>query len=98
MNAMGNTLIVSNHIGPGGEPADRIYGGINDKVRLVNADYTDYKGTIKKKRIYKKSAIDGSNITTHIYITDDGRYFDNGGMPILKPDNIEEIDNDDTSE
>lgn len=93
-----NTLIVSNHIGPGGEPADRIYGNLNGKVRLVNADYTDYKGNIKKKRIFKKSAIDGANITTHIYVTDDGRYFDNGGMPILKPDNIEEDDNDSTSE
>lgn len=93
-----NVLIVSNHIGPGGEPADRIYGNMNGNVRLVNADYTDYKGNIKKKRIYKKSAIDGSNITTHIYVTDDGRYFDNGGIPILKPDNIEEDDNDSTSE
>ena len=95
---MGNTLIVSNHIGPGGEPADRIYGNMNGNVRLVNADYSDYKGTIKKKRIFKKSAIDGSNITTHIYVTDDGRYFDNGGMPILKPDDIVEEENDDTSE
>lgn len=91
------TLIVSNHIGPNGEPADRIYGNINGDVRLVQADYSEYKGNIKKKRIYKKLH-DGSNITTYIFVTDDGRYFDNGGMPILKPDDIEEEENDDTSE
>jgi len=50
-------LIVSNHIGPGGEPADRIYGNLNGNVRLVNADYTSYKGNIKRKRIYKKSVL-----------------------------------------
>tara|TARA_E500000075_G_C6917495_1_gene282363 strand:- start:296 stop:583 length:288 start_codon:yes stop_codon:yes gene_type:complete len=91
-----NTIIVSNNIGPGGEPADRIYGGINGKVRLVNADYSEYKGNIKKKRIIKKSAIGDYNITSYIYVTDDGRYFDRGGMPILKPDNIQEDDNENT--
>ena len=90
-------LIVSNHIGPNGEPVDRIYGSINGKVRLVQADYTEYKGNITKKRIYKKSKLDGSNITTHIYVTDDGRYFDNGGLPILKPNDIVEETNDDTT-
>jgi hypothetical protein len=95
---MGKMLIVSNHIGPNGDPADRIYGNMNGNVRLVQADYSDYKGSIKKKRIFKKSAIDGTNITTYIYVTDDGRYFDNGGMPILKPDDIGEDEDDNTSE
>jgi hypothetical protein len=71
---------------------------MNGNVRLVQADYSDYKGSIKKKRIFKKSAIDGTNITTHIYVTDDGRYFDNGGMPILKPDDIGEDEDDNASE
>ena len=85
-----NTIIVSNNVGAGGVPVDRIYGGTAGRVRLVQADYTEYKGNITKKRIFKKSKLDGSNITTYIYVTDDGRYFDNGGLPILKPDTIEE--------
>jgi len=97
MNEMGNTIIVSNNIGPGGEPADRIYGNNNGKVRLVNADYTEYKGNITKKSIIVKSALGDHNIKSYIYVTDDGRYFDRGGMPILKPNNIEQ-DNDDATE
>lgn len=91
-----NTIIVSNNIGVGGTPVDRIYGGTAGRVRLIQADYTEYKGNITKKRIFKKSKLDGSNITTYIYVTDDGRYFDNGGLPILKPDTIEEEDENTT--
>jgi hypothetical protein len=92
-----NTIIVSNNIGPNGEPADRIYGGTNDRVRLIQADYTEYKGNIKKKRVFKESSLGNYKITTHIYVTDDERYFDNGGMPILKPTDIEE-ESDETTD
>jgi hypothetical protein len=93
-----NVLIVSNHIGPNGEPADRIYGNPSGQLRLIQADYTEYKGSIKKKRVFKKSKLDGTNITTHIYVTDDNRYFDNGGLPILKPDDVVEDVDDETTE
>jgi hypothetical protein len=93
-----NTLIVSNNVGLNGEPVDRIYGGGITPLRLIQADYTEYKGSIKKKRVFKKSKLDGTNITTHVYVTDDNRYFDNGGLPILKPDDVVEDVDDETTE
>ena len=45
-----NEMIVSNHVGVDGESVDRIYGDPNSgKYRLVQRDYTTYKGTINKK-------------------------------------------------
>jgi len=46
--------IVSNHMGPNGESIDRIYGGGAIPIRLVNKDYTTYKGNISKVSIMKK--------------------------------------------
>jgi hypothetical protein len=80
-------IIVSNNIGPNGEPADRIYGNPSGQLRLVNADYTEYKGNIKKKQLIKKGT-DGNNFKSHCYVTDDNRWFDRGGMPILPPDDV----------
>jgi hypothetical protein len=92
-----NYTIVSNHIGPNGEPADRIYGNPSGQLRLVNADYTEYKGNIKKKQLIKKGT-DGNNFKSFCYVTDDGRWFDRGGMPILPPDDVVEEETEATDE
>jgi hypothetical protein len=77
--------IASNHVGPNGESIDRIYGSpaSGGTLRLVNRDYTTYKGAITKKSITSKG-IDGNNFRTHVYVTDDNRWFDRAGMPISK--------------
>lgn len=63
---------------------DRIYGDINGKVHLVNADGSTYRGKIDKRRITEKG-IDGNNFFNHVYETADGRWFDRCGMPCAKP-------------
>ena len=85
------TTIVSNHIGPNGEPADRIYGSpaSGGHLRLIQADYTNYKGKIHKKQLILKG-IDGNNFKSHCFVTDDGRWFDRTGIPMLKPTEIVE--------
>ena len=84
-----NYTIVSNHIGPNGEPADRIYGNpaSGGHLRLIQSDYTDYKGKIHKKQLILKG-IDGNNFKSHCFVTDDGRWFDRGGLPMLAPNNL----------
>ena len=87
--------IESNHIGPNGAPADRIYGSPagGGHLRLIQADYTDYKGKIHKKQLILKG-IDGNNFKSHCFVTDDGRWFDRTGIPMLKPTEvIEDEDN-----
>ena len=84
-----NNIIVSNNIGPNGEPVDRIYGGTHNNLRLVQADYTDYKGKIHKKQLILKG-LDGNNFKSHCFVTDDGRWFDRGGIPMLAPDDVVE--------
>lgn len=90
---MSSIVIVSNNVGPNGEPIDRIYGSpaSGGSIRLVNADYTTYKGNIIKKTIYKENSR-GEKVKTKVFVTDDNRWFDVGGMPMLAPDNIEEED------
>ena len=89
-----NYTIVSNHIGPNGEPADRIYGNPFGQLRLIQADYTTYKGNIKKKQLIKKD-MDGNNFKTFCYVTEDGRWFDRGGISMLPPDDVVEEENED---
>ena len=81
--------IVSNHIGLNGEPADRIYGSpaSGGQLRLIQSDYTDYKGKIHKKQLILKG-IDGNNFKSHCFVTDDGRWFDRTGIPMLKPSEV----------
>ena len=50
---------------------DRIYGGLYD-VRLIQKDGSTYEGKLHK------------SLNGYRY-TDDGRWFDNGGLPIEKP-------------
>mgnify|MGYP000105803781 FL=1 len=84
-----NYKLVSNHMGPDGESVDRIYGSpaSGGSMRLMNRDYTQYKGNIHKKAITCKD-IDGSKFRSHVYVTDDNRWFDRCGLPIDKPTNL----------
>ena len=88
--------IVSNHVGPNGESVDRIYGGgVSSPIRLVNKDYTIYKGNITKVSIMATSPVDNSRFRSYCYKTDDGRWFDRGGLPISKPKQTEVNDKED---
>ena len=85
--------VVSNHIGLNGEPVDRIYGNPFGQLRLIQADYTEYKGNIKKKQLIKQG-IDGNNFKSYCFVTDDGRWFDRGGISMLPPDDVVEDEED----
>ena len=69
IDTTGEYKIVSNHVGPNGESIDRIYGNPSQggKVRLVQADYSTYKGNIKKKTILVER-IDGSRFRSHVLL------------------------------
>ena len=81
----GRYTIVSNM--RNGEPIDRIYGGGHLRLRLIQKDGTEYKGTITKKTII----VDGMNgkFKSHMYITDDKRTFDRSGFPVYNIDTVE---------
>jgi len=81
----GKYTIVSNY--RNGEPIDRIYGGGALRLRLIQKDGTEYKGTITKKTIIQ----DGLNgkFKSHIYVTDDKRTFDRSGLPVYNIDTVE---------
>ena len=82
----GEYTIVSNM--RNGEPIDRIYGGGHLRLRLIQKDGTEYKGSITKKSIMAEG-INGK-IKSHIYVTDDKRTFDRSGFPVYNIDIIEE--------
>ena len=70
---------------------DRMYGGGGaTQERLIQKDGTEYQGKIYKKRRLIKSALDGNNFYQQVRVTADGRWFDNGGMPIEAPTKVEE--------
>lgn len=71
-----------------GEPIDRIYGGGHLRLRLIQKDGTEYKGSITQKSIVVEGK-DG-NFKSHIYVTDDKRTFDRSGFPVYNIDVIEE--------
>jgi hypothetical protein len=73
---------------------DRIYGSIfKGGDRLLQADGTVYKGKLYSKRrlVTSKDAItkEKKNFYSPCRVTADGRWFDNAGMPIEAPDNLE---------
>ena len=77
------TVIESNHMG--GRWIDRLYQqGITDSMELINKDSTRYKGKVHRRRTTSKD-VEGNNFFTVAYETEDGRWFDNCGMPIKKP-------------
>lgn len=78
-----NSKVVSNCIG--GTMIDRIYGGGHLPIRLVQKDGSEYKGLITKKSIRATGASSGQTFKSHVYVTEDGRWFDRAGMPIEEP-------------
>lgn len=84
-----NTQVVSNLMGPNGESIDRIYGSpaSGGSMRLINKDFTEYKGNIHKRATSKKG-LDGNRFRSYCYVTDDNRWFDRCGMPIEKPKDL----------
>ena len=75
-----------------GQYIDRMYG-THTGVRLVQKDGTDYSGAIhtKKRKCYRQ---DGTLFWQTLHVTKDGRWFDNSGMPMDKPGDIDEEDKD----
>ena len=80
------TVIESNHMG--GRWIDRLYKlGTTDAVELINKDSTLYKGRVYRRRISLQNT-EGQNFFAVAYESADGRWFDNCGMPIKKPNSI----------
>ena len=61
---------------------DRIYGGLNGISQLVQKDGSNYKGYLKSFKI---------GVSTFT-LTEDGRWFDNSGMPCQCPDGVKTKD------
>ena len=61
---------------------DRIYGGLNGVNRLIQKDGSNYKGYLKTFKI---------GVSTFT-LTEDGRWFDNSGMPCQCPNGVNEKD------
>jgi hypothetical protein len=79
-------VIESNHIG--GRWIDRLYKlGTTDAVELINKDSTLYRGRVYRRRISLQNT-EGQNFFAVAYESADGRWFDNCGMPIKKPNSI----------
>jgi hypothetical protein len=67
---------------------DRVYGGLFDYQSLEQKDGTTYKGKLYKKRRLMQGS-DGKNFYSQCTVTADGRWFDNGGIPIIPPKELE---------
>lgn len=67
---------------------DRIYGTDNTR-RLIQKDGTVYGGSLTKRRITVKRLNGEGSFNSHVWETADGRWFDRGGMPIDKPEQLE---------
>tara|TARA_B100000427_G_scaffold252306_1_gene215611 strand:- start:1253 stop:1777 length:525 start_codon:yes stop_codon:yes gene_type:complete len=72
---------------------DRVYGSIwQNKQELVQKDGTVYQGKLYRKRRLmktKNSLGEKTNYYSSCTVTADGRWFDNGGLPIEAPKNLE---------
>ena len=80
------TVIESNHIG--GRWIDSVYQmGAIEQLELINKDSTLYKGRVHRRRITVQN-LQGENFFAVAYESADGRWFDNCGMPIKKPNTI----------
>ena len=66
---------------------DRVYGGIYGQS-LTQKDGTEYKGKLYHKRRLMQGA-DGKNFYSSCTATVDGRWFDNVGIPIEQPKQVE---------
>ena len=82
----------SNRVGPWNEKdqdyeyAARMYNGYgkNDR-RVVEADGSHYKGSIKIRKVSRKRINGDGNFWQTYYELADGRWFDNSGMLCEKP-------------
>jgi len=72
---------------------DRVYGDLWNTGRLQQKDGTVYNGKLYRKRrlLVRKDAITGekSNFYSACTSTADGRWFDNQGLPIEAPTQLE---------
>ena len=85
-------IVVSNQYGEDeqGNPIyiDRMYGtNLGKGHRLVQKDFTEYKGKIKTRRV--RRVTEKGNFWQYFTVTEDGRWFDNSGMPCEQPQNLE---------
>ena len=62
---------------------DTLYCTFSGRVYLIQADGSEYDGAIKQISILGKYG------RTRVSFTEDGRWFDNAGMPIDKPESID---------
>ena len=62
---------------------DRLYCTLHGKVYLIQKDGSEYNGAIKEISILGKYG------KTRVSFTEDGRWFDNAGMPIDKPESVD---------
>jgi len=62
---------------------DRLYCTLHGKVYLIQKDGSEYDGAIGEISILGKSG------KTRVRFTEDGRWFDQGGMPIDKPSSVD---------
>ena len=62
---------------------DRLYCTLHGKVYLIQKDGSEYDGAIGEISILGKSG------KTRVRFTEDGRWFDQGGMPIDKPASVD---------
>ena len=67
--------------------------GTHTGVRLVQKDGTEYQGAIhtKKRKCHRG---DGTIFWQTLHVTKDGRWFDNSGMPMEDPGQLEEPTNE----
>jgi len=84
------TVVESNHMG--GRWIDRVYQmGVTEQLELINKDSTMYKGRVNRRRITVQNS-QGENFFSVAYESADGRWFDNCGMPIKKPNQVIELE------
>jgi len=67
---------------------DRIYGDLYKHSTLVQKDGSDYTGKLYHKRRLIQGH-DGNNYYSQCTVTADDRWFDNAGMPMEKPKQVE---------
>ena len=92
MDFMLKQIPISNQYGEDkdGNPIyiDRIYGDLHKHSTLVQKDGSDYTGKLYHRRRLIQG-VDGNNYYSQCTVTDDGRWFDNCGMPMEKPKQVE---------
>ena len=67
---------------------DRVYGGLYE-CQLRQKDGTIYKGKLYNKKRLIKNEVDGKNFYSQCHMTSDGRWFDNCGLPIEPPKQVD---------